>query len=68
MLESGVGAVGYLVRKLNQVNESVDVPESRFDSGLPPALPAVLAIADAAPHLNILRNSLSIVQLLPPKS
>ena len=30
MLESAVGAVGYVIRKLNQLSESGHIPESRF--------------------------------------
>jgi hypothetical protein len=32
MLESAVGAVGYVVRKLNQVNESDHTPQPRFEA------------------------------------
>src|SRR2546421_10633541 len=30
MLESAVGAVGYVIRKLNQLSETGHIPESRF--------------------------------------
>ncbi len=32
MLESAVGAVGYVIRKLNQVNESAHTPQARFQA------------------------------------
>src|SRR5437016_14214060 len=32
MLESAVGAVGYVIRKLNQVRESDDTSQSRFEA------------------------------------
>src|SRR5438128_11634482 len=32
MLESAVGAVGYVIRKLNQVRENVSSSQSRFES------------------------------------
>ena len=32
MLESAVGAVGYVIRKLNQVNEGGHTPQSRFEA------------------------------------
>src|SRR5947207_1981602 len=32
MLESAVGAVGYVIRKLNQVRENVPSPQSRFEA------------------------------------
>src|SRR5438874_12002109 len=32
MLESAVGAVGYVIRKLNQVRESGDTSQSRFEA------------------------------------
>ena len=31
MLESAVGAVGYVIRKLNQVRESGDTSQARFE-------------------------------------
>src|SRR5947207_5573850 len=69
MLESAVGAVGYVIRKLNAVRESDHTPQPRFEAIeiIEAVILALVAVATAWSGVTRQRNGLESVQSSTPR-